>query len=160
MHFDLIMFSPVVNVFVLAIAVPLLIIFLINISMGPSFRPPPFFFFFFTFLILRAFHNWRYNVWMMNLFVLSWKSLVSDEGTYIYHPAAFLVRGLKLKTFCKTRKLGQRMFLRWIGALRTHAHTHSLKKESHKKRKETVRVKVLFNHLKTQKGMKWNIWDK
>lgn len=35
MHFDLIMFSPVVNVFVLAIAVLLLIILLINISMGP-----------------------------------------------------------------------------------------------------------------------------
>lgn len=34
MHFDLIMFSPVVNVFVLAIAVLLLIILLINISMG------------------------------------------------------------------------------------------------------------------------------
>lgn len=34
MHFDLIMFSPVVNVFVLAIAVLLLIILLINISIS------------------------------------------------------------------------------------------------------------------------------
>lgn len=43
MHFGLIMFNRAVNVFVLAIAVLLLIIFLINISMGPFSPPPPFF---------------------------------------------------------------------------------------------------------------------
>lgn len=45
MHFDLIMFNPTVNVFVLAIAVLLLIMFLINISMGTLSSNPTLFFF-------------------------------------------------------------------------------------------------------------------
>ena len=126
------------------------------------------FFCFFCFLRFSGyspFHNWCAKAWMMNLLISSCK-LLSCQVSHIYLSPWCFSNEVKLKHFIRQKKkkelgcsceLSHRCHLLCSGCVNTQSLTKS---ETQKERQRKRERAILFNHLKTQRGMKWYIWDK